>query len=108
MFEIYKDKPNEFRFRLKAKNGDLLFISEIYTQKKGCESGIETTRKSILLENAFDIKVDEVGVWSFNLKASNGQLLARSESYNSKKLLMKIIETVKSNTISAPIKEVTK
>ena len=45
-FEIYKDKADEFRFRLKAKNGQIIAVSEGYTSLKNCLNGIESVRKN--------------------------------------------------------------
>ncbi len=45
-FEIYNDKKGEFRFRLKAKNGQVIAASEGYKSKKSCENGIESVRKN--------------------------------------------------------------
>lgn len=45
-FEIYLDKAGEFRFRLKAKNGETIAASEGYTAKPGCKNGIESVRKN--------------------------------------------------------------
>ncbi len=45
-FEIYKDKAGEFRFRLKARNGEIIAASEGYVKKDGCKNGIESVRKN--------------------------------------------------------------
>ena len=45
-FEIYTDKAGEYRFRLKARNGEIIATSEGYTAKAGCENGIESVRKN--------------------------------------------------------------
>ena len=45
-FEVYKDKAGEFRFRLKAANGQNILGSEGYKAKSGCQSGIESVKKS--------------------------------------------------------------
>ena len=45
-FELYEDKGGEFRFRLKARNGQIIAISEGYTTKASCENGIESVRKN--------------------------------------------------------------
>lgn len=45
-FEIYKDKAGEFRFRLKARNGEIILASEGYKTKAACENGIESVRKN--------------------------------------------------------------
>ncbi len=45
-FEMYIDKAGEFRFRLKARNGEIILASEGYSQKAGCKNGIESVRKN--------------------------------------------------------------
>ncbi|MBQ9062007.1 MAG: YegP family protein [Eubacterium sp.] len=45
-FEIYNDKAGEFRFRLKAKNGQIIAVSEGYTTMKACKNGIASVRKN--------------------------------------------------------------
>ena len=45
-FEIYKDKKGEFRFRLKASNGEIIATGEGYTSKAGCKNGIDSIIKN--------------------------------------------------------------
>jgi len=45
-FEIFLDKAGEFRFRLKATNGEIILASEGYTAKQGCKNGIESVVKN--------------------------------------------------------------
>ena len=45
-FEVYMDKKEEFRFRLKATNGEVILASEGYTKKASCINGIESVRKN--------------------------------------------------------------
>ena len=45
-FEMYVDKAGEYRFRLKAKNGEPILASEGYTSKDGCKNGIASVRKN--------------------------------------------------------------
>ena len=45
-FEMYVDKAGEYRFRLKARNGEIILASEGYSQKAGCKNGIESVRKN--------------------------------------------------------------
>ncbi len=44
-FEIFKDNAGEFRFRLKAPNGEIIAASEGYTVKASCRDGIESVKK---------------------------------------------------------------
>ena len=43
-FEVYQDKAGEFRFRLKARNGQIIGVSEGYVQKASCLNGIESVK----------------------------------------------------------------
>ncbi len=39
-YELYKDKAGEFRFRLKASNGEIIAVSEGYKSKASAKNGI--------------------------------------------------------------------
>ncbi|MBQ9920793.1 MAG: YegP family protein [Clostridia bacterium] len=45
-FEMYTDKAGEFRFRLKATNGQVIATSEGYKTKDSCINGIESVKKN--------------------------------------------------------------
>lgn len=45
-FEIYQDKAEEYRFRLKAKNGQIIAVSEGYTTMKNCVNGVNSVIKN--------------------------------------------------------------
>ena len=45
-FEIFEDKGGKFRFRLKARNGEIILASQGYKTKDTCLSGIESVRKN--------------------------------------------------------------
>ena len=53
-FELYVDKAGEFRFRLKATNGQIIATSEGYKAMKSCLNGIESVKK-----NAVDATIVE-------------------------------------------------
>ena len=54
-FEVYLDKAGEFRFRLKAKNGEIIATSEGYKAKASCLNGIDSVKK-----NAPEAEVEEI------------------------------------------------
>ena len=54
-FELYTDKAGEFRFRLKARNGEIIAVSEGYKAKASCLNGIDSVRR-----NAPDAAVEKV------------------------------------------------
>ena len=45
-FEVYTDKAGEFRFRLKATNGQIIAVSEGYKALAGCLNGVESVKKN--------------------------------------------------------------
>jgi uncharacterized protein len=45
-FEIYKDARGEFRFRLKAANGEIIASSEGYKSKAAAKNGVESVRSN--------------------------------------------------------------
>ena len=45
-FELYADKRGEFRFRLKAANGQIIATGEGYKAKASCKNGIASIIKN--------------------------------------------------------------
>ena len=45
-FEVYADKAGEFRFRLKATNGQVIAVSEGYKAMASCLNGVESVQKN--------------------------------------------------------------
>lgn len=82
-FECYKDKAGEYRFRLKAGNGENILSSEGYSSKAACTNGIESVQKNSADPNRFEKKATDGGKFRFNLKSSNGQVIGTSQNYSS-------------------------
>ena len=53
-FEVYTDKAGEYRFRLKARNGEIIATSEGYKAKNSCLNGVESVKK-----NAPEAEIEE-------------------------------------------------
>ncbi len=82
-FELFKDKKGEFRFRLKAGNGEIVLASEGYKDRSGAENGIESAKKNSDLLARFEKKTTAGGKHYFVLKAANHQVIGTSEQYPS-------------------------
>ncbi len=80
-FEIYKDKAGEFRFRLKAGNGENILASEGYKAKASCLNGIESVKKNSKDKARFDVGKTKAGKFRFNVNSTNGQVVGTSQSY---------------------------
>ena len=105
-FEVYKDKAEKFRYRLKAGNGEIILTGEAYNSKDSCLNGIESVKKNSQNDNAFEVYEDKNGEFRFRLKAGNGEIIGQSESYKAKAGCMNGIESVKKNAPDAQIVEV--
>lgn len=55
-FEIFQDKAKKFRFRLKARNGEVIASSEAYESEAGCRNGIRSVRVNAPLAKTKKIK----------------------------------------------------
>ena len=107
MFEIFQsEKSGEFYFRLKAKNGQIILSSEGYSTKAACQNGIESVKKNSQDEARFEKKETTSGKFKFNLKASNGQVIGSSQSYESENGRDNGIQSVMNNAPEAEVKEV--
>jgi len=104
-FEVYTDKGGEFRFRLKSGNGQPILASEGYKVKTSCLSGIESVRKNAPNDAMYERKESKAGKYLFNLKATNGQVIGTSESYESASSRDNGIESVKKNAPDALVEE---
>ncbi|NLN32226.1 MAG: YegP family protein [Flavobacteriaceae bacterium] len=106
MFEMYQDKAGEYRFRLKAKNGQNILASQGYSQKSSCQNGIESVKKNSQDESMFELKQSGNEKWMFNLKATNGQVIGTSQMYESESGAKNGIQSVMTNAPEASVEEV--
>ena len=106
-FEIYNDKKGEFRFRLKAANGQNILASEGYKAKSGCTNGIKSVRENSQSDGNYERLQSKGGSPYFNLKASNGQVIGSSEMYSSTSGMENGIASVKKNAPNAEVDDLT-
>lgn len=106
-FEIYEDRGGEFRFRLKAANGQNILASEGYKAKTGCTNGIESVRNNSQDDSRYERLESTSGKPYFNLKASNGQVIGTSEMYSSFSAMENGIASVMKNAPGAAVDDLT-
>ncbi|MBK8506155.1 MAG: YegP family protein [Saprospiraceae bacterium] len=102
-FEINPTKSGQFRFNLKASNGQIILTSESYTTKPSCLNGIESVRTNSQIGSRYERLTARDGSPYFNLKASNGQIIGTSEMYSSTASRETGIVSVKTNAPTATI-----
>lgn len=96
---VMKKAKTGFMFNLKARNGQVIGTSEIYSGEAACRNGIEAVRKAVesakledqtkagstpLTNPKFEIYKDARGEFRFRLKAKNGEIILTGEGYASK------------------------
>jgi uncharacterized protein YegP (UPF0339 family) len=105
-FECYKDKAGEFRFRLKAGNGNNILSSEGYKSKSGCMNGIESVKTNSQDPDRFVKKETDSGKFHFNLTAKNSQTVGTSQNYDSESGCDNGMKSVANNAPDAVVVEV--
>lgn len=102
-FEVYADKGGDYRFRLKAGNGEIILSSEGYSSKAACMNGVESVKKNAPDDARYEKKDTASGKFMFNLKAANHQVIGSSQSYKSASGRDNGIESVKKNAADAAV-----
>lgn len=106
-FEVYKSgKKEEFRFRLKADNGQIILSSEGYTTKASCLNGIDSVKKNSADTKRFTKSTTPTNMFRFAITAANSQIIGTSQNYKSESGRDNGIESVKRTAPEAEIKEV--
>ncbi|MBL7706786.1 MAG: YegP family protein [Taibaiella sp.] len=104
-FVVKTATNGQFYFNLKAGNGQTILSSEMYTTKAACENGIESVKANSSKDERFERKTSTNGKYYFNLKASNGQVIGKSELYESSSSMEAGIASVKANAPGASVTE---
>ena len=102
-FEVYKGKGGEFRFRLKASNGQNILASEGYSKKASCMNGIESVKKNSQNADLFEKKKTASGKFTFRLCSTNGQCIGTSQTYKSESGCNNGMKSVAANAKGASI-----
>jgi len=104
-FELYQDKAEEFRFRLKAGNGENIGLSEGYKTKAAALKGIESVRTNAGEEAQYVFKTGKNDKIYFNLKAKNHQVVLSSQGYSSESGAKNGVKSVMQNAPDAAVVE---
>ncbi len=106
-FEVYQSgQKNEYRFRLKADNGQIILSSEGYTSKASCFNGIESVKKNAADGKRITQSKTPTNMYRFAVTAANNQIIGTSQNYKSQSGCKNGIESVKKNASKAEVKEI--
>jgi uncharacterized protein len=102
-FQILRGVNGNYRFNLIAPNGQIILSSDQYDNKTGAQDGIRSLRSNARYDSRFERRITSNGEPYFVLKAFNGEIIGRSDSYSSKAGMENGIQAVKSH---APVARV--
>ncbi|MEB3753688.1 YegP family protein [Acinetobacter sp. MD2(2019)] len=106
-YEISKATDGQYRFVLKAGNGEVVLTSELYKAKASALNGIESVQKNSPDDVHYARLTAKNGKAYFNLKAANHQIIGSSQMYSTEQGRDKGVESVKNNGITQIIKDLT-
>ena len=117
---IIKQAKSGPMFNLKARNGEIIGTSEIYSSVDACKNGIASVQKNAPVagledqtkENfekvpnpKFELYKDKAGEFRSRLKAGNGEVILTGESYVSKDGCKNGIASIRKNAVDSVIVE---
>jgi len=127
-YQVYRDIAGKFRFRLRAANNKIVAVSQAYERKAGCINGVKSVQNNCgapiedktagaetLPHPKYEVFIDAASKYRFNLSASNGEIIAASEAYETKQNALGGIEAMQKScgaeiedlTAKQPLEEVT-
>lgn len=98
-------KDGSFMWNLKAGNGEIILSSQKYKSKASAKKGIASVMTNCSDDGCFERKVSKNKKPFFVLKAMNGQVIGRSELYESDRSCENGIKSVMKNGAGSPIKD---
>ena len=108
VFEIFKSSNNQYYFRLRAENSQVILASEGYTTKDSCINGVASVKQNAPYDNNYQRLTATNGQYYFNLKSMhNGQVIGTSELYVSRQGRENGISSVKRNAPVARVIDLT-
>jgi len=116
-YEIVKGRDDQFRFCLRAGNGEIVTASVSFQTEEICRAALEVSRrisaseiedqtspKCVTLDcPKYEIYSDKAGEFRFRLKDKKGNTLCISEGYRSKRSCQNGIASVAKNAPDAPV-----
>jgi len=102
-FEIKKAKDGQTYFHLKAGNGEVILVSEMYKAKASALNGIESVKKNAPIAERYDKLTSKSGKPYFTLKAGNHEVIGNSEMYESEEGRDNGIPSVMANSPDASV-----
>lgn len=112
---VIREVNTGVKFDLKASNGEVIAVSEVYDSRAACVKGIkslcsvaatdkvedQTGDCRSLTNPKYEVYLDKAGEYRFRLRARNGKIVAASEGYTSRQACLDGIESVRRSACEA-------
>jgi len=116
---VVKETNTGVKFDLKAGNGEIIASSQVYASERACLAGIASVQANCaaavedqtvegyeaVKHPKYEVYTDKAGEFRFRLKAKNGQVIATSEGYKTKKSCLNGIASIGRNAPDAKIEK---
>lgn len=106
-FEIKNAANGRFIFNLKAANGEIILTSGVFATKEAASTAVGEVKANAPNVAQFERKTASNKQPYFVLKAANGEILGRSETYSSTSAMEHGIKSVMRNAVEAAVKDLT-
>ncbi len=106
-FELKKGKTGKFSFNLKSGNGQVVFTSQTYDDKRSAKAGINSVMKNAGKDARYERKTSTKKQPYFVIKATNGQVIGKSQMYANAVSMEKGIKSVMKNAPTAATTDLT-
>ena len=104
-FDLKTAKDGQTYWNLKAGNHETILTSEMYTTRAAAENGIASVQNNCTNPDRYETKTQTNGKPYFVLKAGNGQVIGKSEAYESTAACENGIKSVTTNGTTTTIKD---
>ena len=82
-FQVFRSTSNsQYYYRLRAKNGEIILSGEGYSTRQSCFGGIQSVKTNAPYDSRYEGKQSVNYQFYFVLTAANGEIIGRSELYN--------------------------
>jgi len=106
-FELKKGSTGKFSFNLKAGNGQVIFTSQAYADKRSANAGIKSVKTNAGKADRYERKSSSKGQAYFTMTATNGQVIGKSQMYTGVPGMEKGIQSVMKNAPAAETVDLT-
>ncbi len=105
-FEVKQNSSDEYSFNLKSGNHKVILSSQIYNTRQGALGGVASVQQNASNDSGFKRLTAKSNEPYFVLKATNGEVIGKSEMYANTSSMEDGIVSVKQNGVLTTLREI--